>query len=669
MEAPLIDFHFDFETRSRMNLKKVGSVRYAADPSTEATLITWGFSRTGSIKAWRIGSPIPNDLKDVLLNPSKYNFIAYNIGFDYLIWILPFTRQVSAYNIFAKRPEVKNITDCMALSQHFRMGGSLAGTANMLDIPTSKDKEGRRIMLKQCKPNSRTGEFPMLTDEEWRDFERYGIIDTVMLREAYYRLPPLPAAERWIFEWTFKRNLTGIKIDTEVVAEMDKIVKHYLPQLEQEFFGITGLKVKSPKCLGFFQPHFPWIQNMQADTVRDMQLRTQGVNPIVVRALELKALAGSTSISKVTAAVNMQLNGRIYDLFSYHMAQTKRFAGRGIQIHNFPRPAKKPKDFIPEDLNIVDLAGFIRNAAPTLQDPIDFVKNLLRRIWVVEEGSTLYCGDFSKVEPTVLRWLTGMGPISPTAYEEMAVHIYNIPLDQIGKDSEERTVGKAANLGGGYGMGFKKFMDDTAKKTGIILEEDFARHVISTYRKVNRPIVEFWRDLQAAFRKAINGEGSALCNRKVFVMPMDSPWKGVQIRLPSGSMLYYHKASVEVAIEETEIVEIINGLPTVRKISRAVENLYYVTEGNGGRPQKTKIYGGLLTEHVTSATARDLLTYSMYNLEQTGFDVLATVHDEAWGKQIPGRELEFQSTMCQLPYWCTDIQLTADLKCGVRYLK
>lgn len=664
-----IDFHFDFETRSRLDLRKVGAVRYANDPSTSATLLTWGFGRSGSIKAWRIGQNIPSELEDVLLNPSAYNFNAFNAAFDFLIWSIPFTRQASVQGIFARRPAMADISDTMAHTQQFRVGGSLESAARLLDIPLSKDKEGRRMMLKQCKPNSRTGDFVNLTEDEWNKFERYGILDTVILREIYYKVPGLSAAERWIFEWTFKRNMQGIKVDVPLITAMDNVIKTTMPKLEQEFMSITGLKVKSPKCLGYFQPHFPWIKNMQADTVRDMQLRTEGVDPTVLRALEIKSLAGSTSISKVACAMRMELNGRIYDLLSYHMAQTKRFAGRGIQIHNFPRPSHSAKDALPEDLNILDLASEVVNRFPTLLDPVDFVKNLLRRMWIAEEGEVIYCGDFSKVEPTVMRWLLGMGPISKTAYEEMAVDIYDKPLREIGPDSEERTVGKSAVLGGGYGMGHVKFKDDTAKKTGIVLSIKFSKHVIDTYRKVNRPIVNFWRDLQTAFKKAVNGEGSALCDRRVFVMPMQSPWRGVQIRLPSGSMLYYHKASIEVEMEDTEIVEVINGVPTVRKISRAVENLYYVAEGVNGMPTKSKIYGGLLTEHVTSATARDLLTFSMYNLEQAGFDMLTTIHDEAWGSAAPGKEELFQSTMCTLPYWCEDLEITADLKCGVRYLK
>lgn len=663
-----IDFHFDFETRSRANLKKVGAVRYATDQSTEATLLTWCFGRTGTVKAWRYGQPIPKELQDVILRPERYNFIAWNITFDFLIWTIPWKRQVlDASGNHLQNPTIKDITDAMALSQHFRTGASLESAANFMNLPVTKDKKGRRIMLKSCKPD-RKGNFPELTTEEWEHFERYGIIDTVLLRDIYYRLPQLPAAERWTFEWCIKRNLTGINIDLPLIEEMRDILDSTMPGLEKEFKFITGYSVRSPKTKDWFKKYYTWIENMQADTVREMLLDDSVTDPIAKRALKLKSLCGSTSIAKVYTAHAMQVGGKIYDLFSYHMAQTKRFAGRGIQIQNFPRPSHDSPDKLPT-LNVEDLAGAVKEQRPTLKDPVEYVKNLLRRIWIPKRGNILYCGDFSKVEPTVLRWLTGMGPVPKKFYEEMAAEIYGKQIHEIKKDSEERQIGKNSALGGGYGMGAKKFKDQVFKQTGIRLSDDMAELAIKTYRRVNRPIVEFWRDLQNAFKRAINGEATRLCGGKIIVMPMESPWRGVTIRLPSGSYLYYHKAQVKLQQKMVEVVEVHNGQKYVRKVPKLEENLVYLQDFGGGKIGYAKVYGGLLCEHVTSATARDLLCHAMYQLDQAGFDVLSTVHDEVWGESYAGRDEEFEKTMCILPNWCQDIVLTAEGDNGVRYLK
>jgi DNA polymerase bacteriophage-type len=644
----LIDFHFDFETRSRIDLKAAGTVRYATDPSTEATLLTWCFGRTGSIKYWSLGNPVPAELIDVATNPDKYRFNAFNIGFDYLIWTLVFSRVVPGL----VRPKIQNLEDTMAISCHFRMGGSLDATAMMMGLPYTKDKEGRRIMLKQCKPNAK-GEFPTLTEDELEKFINYGIIDTRILRDVYYRMPPLPSPERWAWEWTMRRNLRGIRLDTDLVDEMQSIINETMPKLVHEFDLLVGGKVKinSPKCKDYFKQYYPWIENMQADTVRDMLASDIQVHPSARRALEIKDLAGSTSLAKVKCAVEQQYAGRIYNVLSYHYAHTKRWAGRGIQIQNFPRVDDKKIDSIDFDLDTEDLASLVRAKRHTLKDPLGFVKNLLRRIWLPEPGQMFYCGDFSRVEPSVMYWLLDLGDIPPKWYEEMAAEIYNVPVSEIAKDSEERTVGKSANLGCGYGMGPDKFKADTAKKTGIILSDDMARQVVFTYRRKNSAIVNFWKDIEWAFRRAVLGEPTTLCNRRVHVMPMPSPHKGVQIRLPSGSHLYYHNARIDYE--------------TTDKGTREI--LTYATD-EGGILGRSKLYGGLLTEHIVSATARDILVPAMWRLENAGFDVLNVVHDEIWAQAEDGRAQEFKKLMCINPSWC-NMKIDADLKCGKRYLK
>lgn len=664
-----IDFFFDFETRSRADLKQVGSVRYATHPSTEATLLTYCFNRTGKLKAWAIGQEIPDDLKDVIVNPEKYNYIAFNVEFDYLIWTCAFVPKVYPHAV--RKIPLENIHDCEALTNHFRMGASLDKAAQMMGLPIEKDKRGRQIMLKQCKP-ARNGEFPTLTKEEWADFIRYGLMDTRILREVYYRCPPLSHSERWIWEWTFRRNLSGIRVDVDLINALNDIVKEHRPRLEREFKYVTGgnfTTKSSAKCRDWFAQFWPDIKDMRKDTVRDMLLDAEGKPEHAVRALEIKEMAGSSSIAKIDVASRQTYFGRIYMLFKYHKAQTKRWAGSGIQIQNLPRPDHKAPDSLDVlNLDSKDLAAQVRKVMPGLKSPLVFAKNLLRRIWIPSEGNILYCGDFSKVEPTVLRWLADMGEIPPKVYEEMAEAIYNIPMEQIGKDSEERQIGKAAELGGGYGMGHKKFRADTYEKTGIKLSVDMSKHVIRTYRQKNKPITDLWRDLEYAFRRAVNGEPSNICGGKIAVGPMPYPYSGVQIRLPSGGMLYYHYAFVRWEEETQEIVTTKNGAPHIeyKKVMR--ENIYYRGEKNG-RICNIKIYGGQLTEHVTSAISRELLAPAMWRLEQAGFDVLSTIHDEVWGESYPGRDREFKALMIERPAWARDIVLDAGLDNGLRYLK
>jgi len=650
-----------------VELKTVGSVKYANHPSTEATLLTYAFGRTGTIKVWRKGQPIPTDLKDVAENPHKYKFIAQNILFDYLIWICVLNRLIPTM----KRPSLENLDDLMALSCHFRTGASLESAAQMMGLPYSKDKEGRRLMLKQCKPNAK-GKFVELTPEEWIAFERYGVMDTRILRDVYYRLPPLPAPERYAWEWTFRRNLRGIRLDEELVYGLNAIVDESLPKLVAEFNHHVGYKCtmnSHVKVKDWFKQYYPWIENMQAETMRDMLAEDRQVPWHVRRALEIKDLAGSTSISKLKSVLDRVHQGRVYELLAYHYAQTKRWAGRGPQIQNFPRPNDKLQDSIDFDMNVVSLASYVRERRPGLKDPIGFVKNLLRRIWLANIGEVFYCGDFSKVEPTVLFWLTGVGAIPKKWYEEMAADIYNMAVSEISKDSEERHVGKTAALSCGYGAGWKSFIEKTYKDTGIRLTEQMSKQVVNAYRRKYPQVVQFWRDLQDAFRLAIYGQSSVLCGGKIHVMPMQHPWKGVCIRLPSGGMLYYHQAKESTEEYDEEIVEVKNGVTVKSIVKKTRVIMKYLADQGSGRIGWDYVYGGLLTENVVSATAREVLTPAMWRLEQAGFDLLGVVHDECWASAAPGRDEEFNYLMCINPSWCQDMEIGSDLKIGARYLK
>lgn len=637
-EQMLIDFFFDFETRSRQNLKKVGSVKYAVCPSTEATLLTWCFGN-GEVKAWRKGQPIPEEILHVARNPEKFHFVAHNVTFDYLIWTIAFAKLIPGL----KTPPLSNITDNAALTNYARVTSALDSAASMLDLPYSKDTEGGRLMRKQSSPGP-DGQFPELTPQEWERFEYYGVIDTHLLRDIYYKLPQLPEMERWGFEWTFLRNIKGVRIDMELLEVMEEILKVELVKLRKEFYALTGkfcTVTQRAKCLQFFQQYYPEMKDMQGETVRETLEEGVHVYEQVRRALEIYSLASSTSLAKVPTARATNYGGRMYNIWNFLKAHTRRWAGMGLQPQNFPRSKDIP--LIPE-LNIENLAEQVRLVKDLQDDKCQMVKDLLRRLWLPDEGLGFYCGDFSKIEPTVLFWLLGMGALSKTWYEEMASEIYGISVDKVGKESEERQIGKNSALGCGYGLGYKGFMTQVKTQAGIKISEDLAKRAVNAYRRKHWQVPDFWKLLESAYISAIQGRTSALCGGKIYVMPMDIPMRGVQIRLPSGGFLFYPGARVEG-----------------RKISYKVFDK--------GRVRQEKIYGGLLTENVVSATARDIMLSSMRKLEESGFENLGTVHDEVWSQAVPGYGETFEQVMCNIPSWCGDMSVAVESKNGVRYLK
>jgi DNA polymerase len=74
----------DIETRSQLDLRRVGAARYAADPSTDVWCV--GFVIDGGpVQLWLPGSPVPATIIEAAADP-EYLFVAHNAAFERAIW-------------------------------------------------------------------------------------------------------------------------------------------------------------------------------------------------------------------------------------------------------------------------------------------------------------------------------------------------------------------------------------------------------------------------------------------------------------------------------------------------------------------------------------------------------------------------------------------------------
>ena len=121
------------------------------------------------------------------------------------------------------------------------------------------------------------------------------------------------------------------------------------------------------------------------------------------------------------------------------------------------------------------------------------------------------------------------------------------------------------------------------------------------------------------------------------------------LTLPSGRRLAYHKPGYDK------------------------DGLFYHTEDSTSfNYVKKRTYGGRLVENCIQALARDLLAQGILKLEERGWPVILTVHDENVVQMHDGTKeelAEINKIMCDVPDWAKGCPITAEGFIAERYRK
>ena len=209
--------NFDIETRSELDVTKVGPVVYFSHPSTEVYCAAMKLD-DGPTTIWRetMGTP----LIDLLRPHFSGGLAGHNIlGFE-LHWLM-LKQGIDVSGI--------KITDSAALSRHANLPGGLDDAGSFFGKP--KDADGHRIMMKLSKPR-RTSAGNQ--DPFWRydtkpdDFaavERYCARDVEISAMLIEKLPPLSPIEQELLDATQEMLLRGVKVDRSSAELMRKVVK------------------------------------------------------------------------------------------------------------------------------------------------------------------------------------------------------------------------------------------------------------------------------------------------------------------------------------------------------------------------------------------------------------------------------------------------------------
>lgn len=272
--------------------------------------------------------------------------------------------------------------------------------------------------------------------------------------------------------------------------------------------------------------------------------------------------------------------------------------------------------------------------------------SFLRKAIMAPEGYQLLVGDLSQIEPRVLAWLADYEELldifrsGQDAYAQFGAQMFGIPGMTKESHPDLRQSAKSALLGCGYGLGWASFASqllvgflgappvrydkDFAKKLGVTSDyvERFvgwednavklqeiphtctekellihcvaAKKIIDIYRATAHPVVSFWDMCNHLLTKSLVGGEEVVYKCLTF--------RKDEIVLPNGMSLLY---------------------PNLRQVKDKKTGQTNWVYGE----DETKLYAGKITNNVTQALARIVMTDGMLRTSKKYF-VAGTVHDE-----------------------------------------
>lgn len=645
--------HADFETFSEVDIKKCGNYRYAQDPSTEILCLSLALNDE---EPW-IWIPGEDDSEIKHLLKHTDIVAAHNATFEKNI-----IDYVGSKHHGWPRVPWERLIDTAAIAAYRGYPRSLDGVAKALGLIEQKDPRGAQLIRKLCKPrkptkhNPATRWTPETAPEDFSDLYDYCIQDVRTERAVHHALGELPEPEQRIWVRDGQMNERGVPINTTALHGAIRAVKETSVMLES-----AAVRGKPFETLGQREKVMGWcstrgypLADYTADTL-EHAVNDPECPAIVREVLKARSQTSRTSTKKFAAMLrSLCEDGTIKGAFLYYGAHTGRWAGRLIQGQNLPRPTITDLA-IDIAIGMLEIGLSGRQLAVLFEDVMDTLVSCIRGLIIPPEGQQFYCADYSNVEGRVLFCSaddqTGLEVFrnKEDLYKVMAMAIYNIMLHEV--DSDQRRMGKLAILGLGYQMGAPKFIA-TAAEQGVHLSKDFATEVVEAYRGKFDRVPKLWSDCERAAKQAIQNPGRSYQAGVVKYMLKGST---LLCRLPSGRLMHYPKA-------------VVRSMPAPWGGKK--DTICYMTE----KKRKwvvTKTFGGKLVENIVQAISRDLLVHAHHKVEDKGYRVHMTVHDElvTARKTGTGSVDELIELMTQLPSWAAGWPIEASGWEGFRFQK
>lgn len=666
----------DFETYSELDVRDVGAWRYAEHPSTEVLCLSHGYSGQKK-QIWYPGLPFPQYIIDHI--NAGHPIEAHNCAFERAVWFYVLAPSVGV-------PNPKCWIDTLAGCAYRGLPLGLDDVGEVIDLPIKKDKRGKALIQKLCKPQKPTKKNPetRCRDEALlKELYAYCIQDSEAEDSLGSTIGDLTRDEfsTWVMDQRI--NYRGVCVDVEAVQAALHIVNTITERLEIELQVLTDFQVQTgsevAKILKWCQENgAPDMDNLQAGTVDEM-VQSPFIPAETRRVLQIRqqlSRASAKKLIKFRDCVNK--DGRVRGLLQYHGAGTGRWAGRLVQPQNFPRGSIKDMDTLIEVIKLCDPDILALHYG----DPMEAIASALRGMFVAGPGTKMYVADFAAIEARVVMWLAGQldaikafedydKGIGPDIYCVTASKIYKRPIDKK-KDPDERQLGKITVLGCGYQMSGARLLEQARDSYGVEITIEMANLMVDTFRGDYAMVPALWKNLENAATRAIETKGFsevAMPNgvKVGFRFVTDAAGDWLTMILPSGRSLWYYEPGLEpreIQYTDKETGE----LKTFTKNS-----IYYQGRNNkkGGSWGRVYTYGGMLTENAVQAIARDLMVGAMNRVEKAGYRIVLSVHDELVCEAPPDRDVkEFEHLVAgPNPAWAKGCPVAAEAWAGFRYRK
>lgn len=675
--------NIDLESSSAVDLTAVGAHVYAEDPTTH--ILCLGYKVCGGpTQLWWPGQPFPQDLARVILAGGRIE--AFNAAFERVMWPL-FVKHHGAPPIQLKQ---WRCTMVRAFLQGFP--GKLEWAGPSMGLGVCKDAEGHKIMLQLCKPRQRWAlgkkgyqdavakvdgdEYQMLPDSEvvrwWRDPDKlarlgqYCMTDVDTEAAASAFLFPMPEVEVRGWQLDQRINDRGFYVDKQLVARAMSLMKPAIDRANARLIKVTAGRLRSVTKPNEIRAWINERLGLALDSIskhilNDILVTQKDTLPADVKTvINLRLSAAKTSTAKLRSLMlGMMQDGRFRGGLQYAGAgRTNRWAGRRFQPQNIPRPEKWA-------LFAVDcvLDMDVEQLELLFDSCLEVISNILRSCITAAPGNELHFADFNAIEARITAWLCGAEKIldayrtGKDPYRMMAAKVFGIDdWETIGKDSFERFLGKQIILGCGYGMGDRKFRGE-CKKLGVYISQDLATRSVATYREDNDEVPRGWKDLEFACQRAMQNPHTPCPALRGRVHYYYDGGQWLHVQLPSGRLLSYHHPRM------------VDDFTPWGKPCKKFQ--FWGWNSEKARMEWQEMYGGKWMENIVQAFARDVMLDAMLRLDDDGWNMILTVHDEVGSEEVKGARDKARMAwiMEQSPHFAPDLPLAVEGWTGLRYRK